>query len=51
MAFDPLTIRKHAEKFSIARFRTEFRDKIHELWNEHAKLHEKLEELEEMVDS
>ena len=45
IVFDPWTIRKHAEQFSIARFRTEFRDKDHEFWDEHAKSHENTEEM------
>ena len=47
IVFDPQTIRNHAEQFSIARFRTEFRDKIDELWTEHAKSQENMEEMVE----
>jgi glycosyltransferase involved in cell wall biosynthesis len=48
IVFDPQTIRKHAEQFSIARFRTEFRDRVHELWSKHAKSQENLEEMVEL---
>ncbi len=47
MVFDPQTIRQHAERFSIARFRTEFHDKICELWDAHAKLNDNIEEMVE----
>jgi glycosyltransferase involved in cell wall biosynthesis len=34
-AFDPQIIRQHAERFSIPRFRVEFRKKVMELWEAH----------------
>jgi glycosyltransferase involved in cell wall biosynthesis len=37
ITFDPQTIRRHAETFSIQRFRTEFRAKVWELWEAHCK--------------
>ena len=40
--FDPLTIRRHAEQFSIARFRTEFKDCINGLWQAHKNSNETL---------
>jgi glycosyltransferase involved in cell wall biosynthesis len=40
--FDPLTIRKHAEKFSIERFRTEFKDCIDGIWQAHKNSNETL---------
>ena len=48
IVFDPQMIRKHAEQFSIARFRTEFRDKVHEFWTEHTKCQENTEEMVEL---
>jgi glycosyltransferase involved in cell wall biosynthesis len=35
VTFDPATIRRHAERFSIARFRAEFKAKVEAYWQEH----------------
>lgn len=35
IVFDPQIIRQHAERFSIPRFRAEFKSKVMELWNAH----------------
>jgi len=35
--FDPLAIRKHAERFSIPRFRQEFRDLVTAQWEAHSR--------------
>ena len=35
--FDAATLRQHAQRFSIARFRMEFRGRVEELWQAHRK--------------
>jgi len=37
ITFDPATIRQHAERFSIARFRTEFKDLVMAKWQAHSR--------------
>ncbi len=42
--FDPATIRQHAERFSIARFRTEFKELVMAKWLAHSQSNESVQE-------
>jgi glycosyltransferase involved in cell wall biosynthesis len=44
VAFDPQVIRRHAERFSIARFRTEFREFVMSKWQAHCRSNESVKE-------
>jgi glycosyltransferase involved in cell wall biosynthesis len=44
--FDPKTIRAHAEKFSIRRFRSEFKELVWRLWSHHSVKSKSAEEKE-----
>ncbi|CAM5765519.1 glycosyl transferase family 1 [Labrys miyagiensis] len=44
VTFDPITIRRHAEQFSIARFRREFREFVTEKWQAHSQSNQSVKE-------
>lgn len=43
--FDAPTIRRHAEQFSIERFRTEFKDHVVRLWQSHKNSNETMRKM------
>jgi hypothetical protein len=44
VVFDPATIRQHAQRFSIARFRDEFREFVMAKWQAHSASNESVQE-------